>query len=144
MPGDVATTRAKVQQYLTRNFNDVNIDEHSNFSLRHGSTRIFIRVISREEADWTAVNLEIPLLLHVKESPQLFEHIALHADDYMFGHLNVGRTDEGLIVCFSHTLLGDYLDEEELCRSVAAMLTTADDLDDELATQFGGDRFHGD
>lgn len=143
MPGDVAAARAKVQQYLTRNFDNVNIDEDSDLSIRHGSTRIFIRVVTHDDVDWTVVQLEIPLLLHVKETPSVFEHVALHADDYMFGHLSVGRTDEGLMILFSHALLGDYLDEEELCRAVGTMLSIADDLDDELATQFGGERFHG-
>ncbi|TXH09700.1 MAG: hypothetical protein E6R02_08205 [Gammaproteobacteria bacterium] len=143
MSGDVTATRAKVQQYLTKNFSDVNVDSEGNYSLRHGSTRIFIRVMTRDEADWTAVNLEIPVLLHVKETPAVFEYVALHADDYMFGHLYAARTDEDLMILLAHTLLGDYLDEDELCRAVAGMLGVADDLDDKLAEQFGGDRFHG-
>ena len=62
------------------------------------------------------VTLEVPLLLGVKETPQVFEHIALHADDYIFGHLNATRTDDGLLIRMSHALLGDYLDEENFPR----------------------------
>lgn len=142
MAGDIAATQAKVQQYLTRNFNNVNVDERNTYSLRHGSARIFVRTWTRDEVDWTVVTLNIPLLFGVKETPAVFEHIALHADDYIFGHLNAVRTDEGLTIHLSHALLGDYLDEEELARAVGAMLSGADDLDDELATQFGGKRFH--
>lgn len=143
MPGDVAATRAKVQQYLTQNFSDVNIDSNGNYSLRNGSSRIFVRIRTHDDSDWTWVTLEIPLLLHVEESPAVFEHVALHGDDYIFGHLSAVRTDEGLVILFSHALLGDYLDEEELARAVGAMLSVADDLDDELEKLFGGDRFHG-
>jgi hypothetical protein len=142
MAGDVAATRSKVQQFLTQNFGDVNIDKDGDFSLRHGSTRVFVRTRSREEADFTWVSIDVPLLLGVKETPEVFEHVALHSDDYLFGHLNAVRNDDGLGIFLSHALLGDYLDEPELLRAVAGMLFTADELDDELKTQFGGTRFH--
>lgn len=144
MPGDVATARGKVQQYLTQNFNSVTVDKDGDFSLRNGSSRIFVRTWTRDEVDWTVVNLEVPLLFDVKETPAVFEHVALHADDYIFGHLNAVRTDDGLRICLSHGLLGDYLDEEELVRAVSSMLGIADDIDDELREQFGGHRFHED
>ncbi len=41
---------------------------------------------------------------------------------------------------WTHTLLGDYLDEEELHNAVGAVVTTADRLDDELQSRFGGKR----
>jgi Putative bacterial sensory transduction regulator len=142
MAGDIASVRSKVQQFLTQNFNDVNIDKDGDFSLRHGSTRIFVRTRTREESEITWISLDIPVLFEVKEMPEVFEHVALHADDYVFGHLNAVRTDDGLMIMLSHALLGDYLDEQELLRAVGAMLGTADALDDELQTQFGGKRFH--
>lgn len=144
MPGDVEAVRRKVQRYLTQNFSDVTIDRDGDFSLRNGSSRIFIRTWTREEVDWTVVNLEVPLLLDVKETPEVFEYIALHADDYIFGHLNAIRTDDGLRIFLNHGLLGDYLDEEELARAVGAMLGVADEIDDELKAQFGGRRFYED
>ena len=144
MPGDVVATRAKVQQYLTQNFSDVNIDSDGDYSLRLGSTRIFVMVRTRDEIDFTTVTLEVPLLRHVKETPAVFEYIALHGDDYLFGRFAAKRSDEGLVILFSHVLLGDYLDEEELGMAVGGMLSVADKLDDELEKQFGGDRFHED
>jgi hypothetical protein len=144
MPGDLATVRGKVQQFLTQNFGNVNIDRDGDFSLRHGSARVFVRTLTREEVDFTWISLDIPLLSGVKETPEVFEYIALHADDYMFGHLNAVRTDDGLRIFVSHALLGDYLDEQELLKAVGAMLGTAEDLDDELKAQFGGTRFHED
>jgi hypothetical protein len=142
MAGDVAMVRGKVQHFLTENFSDVNIDKNGDFSLRHGSARIFVRTLTREQADFTWISLDMPLLLDVKETPQVFEHVALHADDFMFGHLNAVRTDDGLRIFLSHALLGDYLDEQELVRAVGAMLSTGEDLDDKLQIQFGGKRFH--
>ena len=142
MPGDVAATRAKVQQYLTQNFSDVNVDAKGNYSLRKGSTRMFVSVRTHDDGDWTWVTLQIPILLKVEETPAVFEYVALNSDEYIFGHLSASRTDDGLMIMFSHALLGDYLDEEELGRAVAGMLYVADDMDDTLETQFGGSRFH--
>ena len=142
MPGDVAGTRAKVQQYLTQNFSDVTIDSDGDYSLRKGSTRLFVSIRTHEDGDWTWVALQVPLLLRIEETPAVFEYVALHSDDFIFGHLSARRTDDGLMIGYSHSLLGDYLDEEELGRAVAGMLFVADNLDDELEKQFGGSRFH--
>lgn len=144
MAGDVAAVRAKVQQYLTQNFSNVTIDKDGDYSLRHNSARIFVKTKTREESDWTWITLEIPLLFDVKETPEVFEHVALHADDYIFGHLNAYRSNTGLSLFLSHSLLGDYLDETELVKAVGLMLSAGDDLDDELKAQFGGTRFHED
>jgi hypothetical protein len=142
MPGDLTAVRGKIQQYLTQNFNNVTIDKDGDYSLRHGSSRIFVRAWTKEDVDWTVVNLEVPLLFEVKETPAVFEYIALHADDYIFGHLNARRADSGVMVYLSHSLLGDYLDEAELVQATGAMISVADNLDDELKLQFGGKRFH--
>lgn len=142
MAGDVAATRAKVQQYLTRNFSEVTVDSDGDYSLRKGSTRIFVSTRTHDDNDWTWVTLQVPLLLHVEETPAVFEYVALHSDDYIFGHLSATRSGEDLSIFFTHSLLGDYLDEDELVRAVGGMLFVADEIDDELEKQFGGRRFH--
>jgi hypothetical protein len=142
MAGDLAAVRGKIQQYLTHNFDDVNIDSDGDLSIRDGSARVFVQAWTHDDADWTAINVFVPLLFEVKETPAIFEYIALHADDYVFGHLNATRTDDGLNIFLSHCLLGDYLDEEELVRTVGVMISIVDDLDDELKAQFGGRRYN--
>ena len=142
MAGDVAATRAKVQRYLTQNFTDVNVDKDGDFALRHGSARLFAKTRTRDTAEFTWVALEVPLLFEVPESPAVFEYIALHADDYIFGHLSAYRGEKGLALYFTHSLLGDYLDEEELRRAVGLMLGVANDLDNELKEKFGGETYY--
>ena len=143
MAGDVAAAREKVQRYLDDNFDVVDTDSDGDFSLRRGSTRIFVKVRTHDDTDWTWVTLEVPLLSKVAENPEVFEYVALHSDDFVFGHLSALRTEDGLLILFSHALLGDYLDEAELVKAVDGMLTIADNMDDELREMFGGDRFHG-
>ena len=47
-----------------------------------------------------------------------------------------------VMVALEHNLLGDYLDEAELVETVLLLANVADDVDDELKAEFGGERFH--
>ncbi|MFT4186982.1 MAG: YbjN domain-containing protein [Aeromicrobium sp.] len=133
----------KVQQYLTEIFSNVQLGSDGVLSLRDGSARLFVRVNQPREDGPTFIHLTAPLLYGVNDSPALHEYIAFHADDYVFGHASLYREDDGSVnVVMTHRLLGDYLDRDELGYAVSWMLSTADDLDDELQTQFGGKRFH--
>ncbi len=111
------------------------------------STRVNVSV-----SDWgtnkdgdpaSLVQLSCPLLWEVDPTPQLFEYIAKQGGNYYFGHLSAHDDQSApgkLFLLMSHTLLGDYLDEEELSSALYAMLNTADNLDDELKGKFGGKR----
>jgi hypothetical protein len=87
------------------------------------------------------VQISCPILWEVDPSPGLFEWIA--KSSYYFGHVTAHDDSSApgkLFLMMSHTLLGDYLDEEELSSAMYAMLGTADNLDDELKGKFGGKR----
>lgn len=143
--GDAAAVKAKVQQYLTDAFRSVSIDRSGDFSLRHESARIFVEVTSKSADAPVIVKLTIPVLFGVNSGPELHEYVAFHADDYFFGHFSLESRDDGSTdLFFSHRLLGDYLDEAELEIAVAWMITTANDVDDELQARFGGTKFHED
>lgn len=133
-----------VKRTLMDEFTQVEISDSSGFTLRHESARVFISCV-KPEGQFGVVHIEAPLLFDVPESPELFEFIALHADDYVFGHLSASRSgDHSLVIVFSHSLLGDYLDDDELIRAVTAVLGVGNELDDTLQRQFGGFRFHED
>jgi hypothetical protein len=134
----------KVQRYLTELVGTVEVAPDGALTLQVGSTRVFVRSLPWGE-DKTTVGVSCPVLMGVKASPELFEHVATHSDDYLFGHLSAQRADDGTVtVTFTHTLLGDYLDPEELKVAVGAVVTTADQIDDDLKARFGGTRFHDD
>ena len=91
----------------------------------------------------TLVQLSCPILWEVDPTPALFEWIARQGGNFYFGHVTAydDSTSPGKVfLLFSHTLLGDYLDEEELSSAMWGVLTTADKLDDELKQKFGGKR----
>jgi hypothetical protein len=111
------------------------------------STRVNLSVV-----DWgtnkagdpsSLVQLSSPILWEVDPSPGLYEWIAKEGGNYYFGH--VAAYDDSsapgkLFLMMKHTLLGDYLDEEELHWALYSLLGTADKLDDELKEKFGGKR----
>jgi len=91
----------------------------------------------------TLVQISSPLLWEVDPTPQLYEWIAREGGKYYFGHVTAYDDSSApgkLFLNMSHTLLGDYLDEEELHWALYSLLNTADKLDDELKGKFGGKR----
>lgn len=110
-------------------------------------------VVNFEVAEWgeteegeprSLVHVSSPILWGVDPSPELFEWIARQGSQYYFGRVaafddsaNPGK----IFLAMLHTLLGDYLDEEELKAATWGVLMTADELDDELQQKFGGKRW---
>lgn len=139
---DVAATKERVQRMLTQTLGTVQVDQDGDFTFRHGSARVFIRVMAAF-GDHTVVRAFAYTNLEVPPSPELFHFVATN-NAYVFGHLTAVERDEGVTVVFGQTILGDSLDPDELMTSVAAVASSADDVDDKIQQRFGGKRFHED
>ena len=143
MPQQVDILKEKVGRYIEDLMGPYETNQRGEMHFRWGSTRVFVRCtpLGDEEA---VVYITIPLLFGLEGTPELFKHVAMHADDWHFGHLSLAKnsSDERFTLWLTHTLLGDYLDVEELKTALAMMSKTADQLDDELKETFGGDRYH--
>ena len=138
----LAVVKDKVQRYLTDLLGSVQVDRDGDFSLRQGSARVFVRVAPLGEertfvAVWAETNLEVP------PSPELYKFIAT-GNRYSFGCLRCREADGKVSVIFGHSLLGDFLDPDELKMTVVVVAHTADAIDDEIVTKFGGRKFHED
>ncbi len=109
------------------------------FQVPNDSTAVNISIVDQE--DRVLVQMFVPVLHHLPPSPELFEYVATEGQGYFFGNMHyVPDGDEGLLV-FEHTLLGDYLDSDELHTALAALAITGNELDEELQQKFGGKRF---
>ena len=136
--------KAKVQQYLIDQVGTIELMADGRMAFDSGSTRLFVRVNQREEAGYTYAIVTAPITIEVPTSPELFKWVALNTDQYLFGHIGCSvESDDAATatIVFTHTLLVDYLDAEELRRAVSAVVSTADDLDDEVVAKFGGKRY---
>jgi hypothetical protein len=138
---DVAAVKEKVQAYLTSQ-GRVSIDEDGVFSVDFGSTRLNISVEPHPNGEVTVVKIWAPILFDVPLSPELYEHVALNGSDYFFGSMGLFQLEDGEhgFLFLRHTLLGDYLDKDELLYAAFGVASSADELDDELMAKFGGTR----
>ena len=112
------------------------------------STQVHIRIIdwgkTKDGEPRSLVRISAPILRGVKPTPALYEYIAREAPRLWFGNIAVWDDEESpgtLSLTLGHTLLGDYLDEEELRAAMYNVLGSADDLDDVLQKRFGGKRW---
>jgi hypothetical protein len=136
----VAIVKDKVQRFLLEVLNTVSIDRDGDFTFREGSTRLFISVQPFGVAS-ASVRIVAPIISEAPASPELYKFIACEGS-YKFGHLTCQEKDGKVSILFNHTLLGDFLDPDELKLTAFLMARTADELDDAIVTTFGGRKFH--
>ena len=139
MSNTVAVTKEKVQRYLTDFLGSVSIDRDGDFHVRSGSTMVFLRVVPFGETE-SVVNIFAPTNRGVPESAELYKYIATRR--FYFGSLSAAAKDGAVNVSFQHNLLGEYLDPDELRTALKGVAISADALDDEIKSSFGGVRFH--
>jgi len=146
----VDQTMMKVQRLLTGPMNLRIQLEGDTIGVRFtdASTQIHIRVIdwgkTKDGEPRTLVRVSAPILRDVAPSPALYEYIAREAPKLWFGNIAVWEDEENkgkLSLTLGHTLLGDYLDEEELKACLYNVLGSADEMDDPLQKRFGGKRW---
>ena len=73
----------------------------------------------------------------IETTPELTKYLLLKNNDMRFG--GFGMDGDGDIF-FQHSIVGSSCDKNELRASVMAVLMTADQLDDEIVSRWGGKR----
>ena len=143
----VDATSAKVQRMLVGAFNDVRLTKDGGFSVPMGSTTVYVEI-----KEWTPdtdnnprslVYLWSPMARDVPLGPELYEWAATEGRQKWFGGVVVqkNKDEKTAFVTYDHTLLGNFLDPDELMTAVSMVGWTADDLDDMITTKFGGKRW---
>ena len=112
------------------------------------STQVHVRIIdwgkNKDGEPRSLVRVSAPLLRGVQPTPALYEYLARESPSFWFGNIRVWDDEEtkGMVsMTLGHTLLGDFLDEDELRVALFQILNSADELDDELQKRFGGKRW---
>ncbi len=134
--------RDKVQRHLTDEFGSVSVNSDGVFRINAESTAAFISCSDWGDDGETVVRIYSPVLFDFDLTPEVFEYVA-RENDYTFGSLGLltGEDDTSPILEFRHTLLGNFLDPQELINATVMVGATANRLDDELRARFGGKRF---
>ncbi len=146
----VDQTMMKVQRLLTgpMNLRIQLMGETIGVSFTDSSTQVHIRIVdwgkNKDGEPRTLVRITSPILRNVKPTPELYQYLAREAPQLWFGHVEVYDDAENkgmLFMAMVHTLLGDFLDEEELRAAMFGVLGSADEIDDQLQKRFGGKRW---
>ena len=136
--------RELVQRELTKLVGRIELDEDGDFSFTYDSARVFVGVKPYElkkgvqsavVSIFSITNVDVPV------SAELYRYLALRSGDYLFGSLSAVENGSTARIIFKHTLLGDYLDPDEIEAAVILVAFSADDVDDEIVKNFGGARF---
>ena len=150
---DLDKVRIKVQQMLSKKWK-VSLGNRpatvGDYILNFDSTELNVMIDEKTFGgdDSVVVRCTAPILYHVPLTPELYEWVSTVGASYDFGNVMIvqvedepqGQPNKGNL-WLSHTLLGDYLDPQELHWAVGAVGYNADRLDDELQSMFGGKRF---
>lgn len=88
------------------------------------------------------VQISAPILRQVPESEELYKWISVLGTSFRIGCVEAFPEENGTVFLrYKYALLADYLDEAELENALFAVLLTANNLDEELQTKFGGKRY---
>jgi len=83
----VAALKEKVGRYVEDLIGPYEVNDRGELHFRWGSARVFIEC-SRFGEEEAVVFISIPFLFDLTPTPELFRYVALHADDWHFGHLS--------------------------------------------------------
>lgn len=137
---EVLRVRATVQQWLSEEFSGVMIGTpgESDFEFKIDST--FVRVAISPFRENTVIEISSPVILDAPVTDELKQYVLENAGSWVFGGFRYFEDGGGANVIFQHSILGDYVDKEELINSLMAVGATAEKLDDEFKERFGGRR----
>jgi hypothetical protein len=111
-------------------------------SIDYKTTRGFVSVHTQRKR--ILVKVDAVVGFDVPDSSKMLEYVGRTSGEYLFGHLAVLPDPESAgknMVLFTYTLLANELDEEELTNAVAAVVATAEKLDNGFVKDFGGRTF---
>ena len=119
--------------------------------LSQGSAMVMITIETCQSIDGTVeiVSIKSPILRNVEPSADLYKSISEINSSLPFGALVIedtagkggksGGKNTGVLF-LKHSLLAQTLDKEEIEVGVGTMAVIADNLDDELQNEFGGQK----
>lgn len=134
----VEELRRTLERYLDEIFGGHQADPEGDYVVAFGSAMTFLRpaeIYGGQTAVrvWSITNLDVPV------TDELTRFVATENGKLVFGVLSLDESRGAVVL--AHTLLGEFLNREELKVAVAAVASVADGYDDQIKTRFGGRLF---
>jgi len=141
----VDTIKGKVQRMLTEELGTVKIDRDGDFIITHESAVVFVAVFAindKEDSD-IVIRCTSPMVKDAPLTSELTKWIAIEGQNFSFGSCSLNPNDDGTTawIYFRYAIVGNDLDSNELISAVYRTVFTANQLDDELKSKFGGKLF---
>jgi hypothetical protein len=130
--------RQKLERMLDDLFDTHQQDPEGDYVVPYGSAVAFLRPIEIYGGQ-TAVRVWAITNVGLNVTDDLARYLATENGKLVFGVLSLD--DSRGTVVLGHTLLGEFLNREELKVAVAAVAMVADTYDDEIKSRFGGRLF---
>ena len=138
----VSQVQKKVQSILSSELGSVNVDADGNLRLTYKSTAVLITTFEfGQEKDQTIIEIAGVVSIDTPASPKLYKYLNDQNAGLHFGALHHGQGTDSSMTLLKYSILGDFLDPEELLNAVRAVVLVSDMLDDEVIKEFGGRRF---
>ena len=112
------------------------LDDEPGFVLVHGSTMVISHVFPWGD-DKSVMRSYAPVVVGADMTQELAVFLLKENDDMRFGGFSLG--DDGTIF-FNHNVVADTIDKDEFKSAILAVVTTADDYDDQIVSRWGGQR----
>lgn len=131
----VGLLRARVEGYLQEHFGTYSVDDEGDFHIDYESARVFVCPRSWR-GERTVVLLFSVTNVDVDITPELTRFLVSENLNLLFGHFAVNLAERQ--VWFAHTLLGDFLDPDELVTALSSVAMAANKYDNIIQDRFGG------
>lgn len=135
----VKQVQSKVQSILTTELGSVRVAADNEIKINYESTMVTIAVEDYGNNE-TVVVITAIVTSETKETPALYKFLNDTNVNLRFGSLQYLPRNPSIMI-LQYTILGDFLDPDELLNAVRAVVLIADKLDDEIVKVFGGKRF---
>lgn len=127
-------THEKLAEYLKELFDDPFLDpENNHFYVRYGST-----VLEVSNEPYGPEEAVVTIMAYCAQGVEVQEELLAGLLDLNHGLPFAAFSVVGKDVFLSHSLFGRALDRSTLITVIAAVATVADDYDDRIVAQYGG------
>ena len=138
----VSQVQKKVQSILSTELGSVKVDADGDIRIDYESTSVRIAVEKYgDNEEETVVEITGVLSFETPATPKLYKWINDKNGLIKFGTIyHLDGAKGGTLVLLQYSILGDFLDPEELLNAVRVVVLIANKLDDEVIEEFGGKR----
>lgn len=130
--------QVKVQKFLSKDLGNISVDSDGIIEFPFGSTKVTVSV--KERMGEVVVEVFSPVIFEPKKIDGLLEQLNLMNMVSPVSWVYLDLDDLNLVIA-KYSVLGDFLDFEELKYAISIVCNSADSMDDQMAETFNAKRF---